>query len=145
MGRKCDRVIVNIDGGARGNPGPAAAGVVVCAADDGAVLHEAGIFLGETTNNVAEYRGLLAALEAVLAMEVLDAEVFSDSELLVRQMNGQYRVRKPHLQELFQQAKELVAGLESFTITHVRREQNEAADRLVNRAIDLKQDVHGAA
>lgn len=144
MGRKCDRVIVHIDGGARGNPGPAAAGVVVRAADDGTVLHEAAVYLGETTNNVAEYRGLLAALEAALALKVREAEVFSDSELLVRQINGQYRVKKPHLQELFEQAKELAAGLEKFTITHVPRDENQAADRLVNRAIDLKQDVDGA-
>ena len=77
-------------------------------------------------------------------MKVREAEVFSDLELLVRQMNGQYRVKKPHLQELFEQAKELAAGLEKFTITHVPRDENQAADRLVNRAIDLKQDVDGA-
>lgn len=136
-----NRVIIHIDGGSRGNPGPAAAGVVVRAADDGIVLHEAGLFLGKTTNNVAEYRGLLAALEAATRLNVTHAEVFSDSELLVRQMNGQYRVKKPHLRELFEQAKEMAAAFDEFTIAHVRREQNADADRLVNRALDLKRDV----
>ena len=136
-----NRVIIHIDGGSRGNPGPAAAGIVVRAADDGIVLHEAGLFLGKTTNNVAEYRGLLAALEAATRLNFTHVEVFSDSELLVRQMNGQYRVKKPHLRELFEQAKEMTAELEDFTIAHVRREKNTDADRLVNRALDLKRDV----
>lgn len=144
MGNMDNRVIIHIDGGSRGNPGPAAAGVVVRAADDGIVLHEAGLFLGKTTNNVAEYRGLLAALEAATRLNVTHAEVFSDSELLVRQMNGQYRVKKPHLRKLFEQAKEMADAFDGFKIAHVRREKNADADRLVNRALDLKRDVDAA-
>lgn len=139
-----NRVIIHIDGGSRGNPGPAAAGVVIRAADDGIVLHEAGLFLGKTTNNVAEYRGLLAALQAATRLNVTHAKVFSDSELLVRQMNGEYRVKKTHLRELFEQAKEIAAAFDDFKITHIRREKNIDADRLVNRALDLKRDVDSA-
>lgn len=138
------RVIIHIDGGSRGNPGPAAAGVIVRAADDGTVIHEAGLFLGTTTNNVAEYRALVAALEAAAAVNATAAEVFSDSELLVRQMNGQYRVKKRHLRTLFEQARELADAFEEFSISHVRRDRNTDADRLVNLALNLKRNVNGA-
>ncbi len=139
------RVIVNIDGGARGNPGPAAAGVVVRAADDGTILHEAGIFLGQATNNVAEYSALLAALEAVAELGADEAEVLSDSELLVRQMTGEYRVKNHGLKPLFEKAQFLVARLEHFAIRHIRREENKDADRLVNKAINVRRNVEDAA
>ncbi|MEI7837524.1 MAG: reverse transcriptase-like protein [Planctomycetota bacterium] len=138
-------VIVYIDGGSRGNPGPAAAGVVVTAADDGTVLHEAGHFIGRATNNVAEYRGLLAGLEAARKLGASGVAVRSDSELLVRQMQGIYRVKNAGLIPLFQQARTLCQGLKKVSFTHVPREQNTEADGLVNRALDLKRNVEDAA
>lgn len=139
------RLIVHVDGGARGNPGPAAAGLVVSCADDGTVLREAGIFLGETTNNVAEYRALLAGLAAAAELGAQELEVRSDSQLLVRQMTGQYRVKNANLKELFQQAQELEGRLANCAYRHVPRKENERADRLVNRAINLKRNVEDAA
>jgi len=139
------RVKVNIDGGARGNPGPAAAGVVIRSADDGTVLHEAGIFLGRATNNVAEYSGLIAALEAASRLGADEAEVLSDSELLVKQMSGDYRVRNDGLKPLFAQARQLAGKFKRFSLRHVSREQNTRADRLVRQAINLKRNVEDAA
>ena len=139
------RVTVHIDGGSRGNPGPAGAGVVVAAADDGTVLHEAGYYLGHATNNVAEYNALLRGLEAAAALEADEVDVFSDSELLVRQMNGQYRVKNPGLRPLFEEATALAGRFGQFAILHVRREKNKEADRLVNQAINVKRDVEDAA
>jgi len=137
-------VTINIDGGARGNPGPAAAGVVIRSSDDGTVLHEAGIYLGRATNNVAEYSALVAALEAAARLGVGQAEVVSDSELLVRQMTGVYRVKNEGLRPLFEQAQTLAGKLSKFTIRHVRREQNKDADRLVNQALNTKANVADA-
>jgi ribonuclease HI len=136
------RVIVHVDGGSRGNPGPAAAGVVV-SCPDGVVLHEAGLYLGRATNNVAEYRGLLAGLEAAKAMEAAEVQVLSDSELLVRQMNGEYRVRNAALQPLHEQALGLAEKFAACTFRHIRREKNLRADELVNRSINLRRDVSG--
>jgi probable phosphoglycerate mutase len=136
------RLTVFIDGGSRGNPGPAAAGVVVTTAD-GAVLHEAGIYLGRATNNVAEYRGLLAGLEAAAAGGATEVEVISDSELLVRQMTGQYRVKNVGLAPLAEQARRLASRFTACAFRHVRREQNLRADRLVNQALDLRANVGG--
>lgn len=138
-------VTIYIDGGARGNPGPAAAGVVIKSADDGTVLHEAGIFLGRATNNVAEYSALLAGLDAAVKLGASEAAVFSDSQLLVRQMNGQYRVRNEGLKPLHQEAQDMARKLQGFSITHVRRDKNVHADRLVNRALDAKANVEDAA
>lgn len=135
------RVVINIDGGARGNPGPAAAGVVIRSADDGTVLHEAGIYLGHATNNVAEYNGLLAGLKQAAVLGAKEVEIVSDSELLVRQMNGRYRVKAPGLIPLFLKAQDLRGHFDKCTFRHVRREENKAADGLVNRAIDRKQNV----
>lgn len=143
----CDKgfsVVINIDGGARGNPGPAGAGVVIASADDGTVLFEGGYFLGKATNNVAEYHALLDALPAAFDLGADAVEVRSDSELLVRQMNGQYRVKNEGLKPLFEQACRLREKFRSFSIRHVRREQNKAADKLVNQAINLKQNVEDA-
>jgi ribonuclease HI len=135
------RVIIHIDGGARGNPGPAGAGVVIQAADDGAVLRKVGVFLGRATNNVAEYGGLLEALQQAKAIGATDVDVLSDSQLLVRQMTGEYRVKNEGLKPLFEQANDLAAAFETFGITHVRREKNVEADKLANRAMDLKRNI----
>jgi probable phosphoglycerate mutase len=137
------RVIVHIDGGSRGNPGPAAAGVVVSCADDGAVLHEAGIFLGRATNNVAEYRGLLEGLRSARRLGAQEVQVVSDSQLLVFQMTGQYRVKNEGLKPLHRQATELAAAFRRCSFRHVRREENDRADRLVNQALDLRKNVTG--
>ena len=139
------RVTIHIDGGARGNPGPAGAGVVIRSSDDGTVLHEAGVFLGRATNNVAEYSALLAALEAAGKLGADEAEVFSDSELMVRQMTGQYRVKEPTLKRLHERAGRLAGKLKSFTIGHIPRDQNGQADRLVNQAITARRNVEDAA
>ena len=125
----------NIDGGARGNPGPSAYGVVVRNAK-GEVIAELSDYLGNQTNNYAEYSGLLAALEFAVRENHLSFKVFSDSELLVKQMKGQYRVKSPGLLELYERARTLVRKLEHFSIEHVLREYNREADALVNQVLD---------
>jgi len=137
-------LIIHTDGGARGNPGPAAAGVVVRDAEDGQVVHQKGIFLGKATNNVAEYRGLLVGLEFAAGMKADEVTVKSDSELLVKQMNGEYRVKNETLKVLFEQANDMVRAFDSCTFQHIPRGQNKEADRLVNRAINLKRDIEDA-
>ena len=129
------RVVARIDGGARGNPGPAGYGVVL-EDSSGKVFAELSRYLGHCTNNVAEYSGLLAALEKALEMGAANLRVLSDSELLVRQMNGQYKVKSPDLRPLYEEARRLSRKFVSFRIEHVRREQNRAADKLANRAMD---------
>jgi ribonuclease HI len=128
-------IVLYIDGGSRGNPGPAAYAVVVkdSAGNPVATFSK---FLGQKTNNVAEYQGLLAALDYALGHHHAKARVFSDSELLVRQIQGSYKVKSPDLKPLHEQARSMIARLESFSIEHVPREQNREADRLVNRALD---------
>jgi len=138
------RVTINVDGGAKGNPGPAAAGVVVSCADDGTVLYQAGIFLGRATNNVAEYSALLAGLQAALGLGAGRVEVLSDSELMVRQMNGEYRVRNDGLVPLHRKAKSLAEKFGRFKITHVSRDRNKQADRLVNLALKAGRNVEDA-
>ena len=130
-----DAVIANIDGGARGNPGPAAYGVVV-RNTKGEVLAELSDYLGLQTNNYAEYSGLLAALEYAVQLKLPSLKIFSDSELLVRQMQGRYKVNNPTLQELFARARSLAAKLKHFSIEHVLRERNKEADWLVNKVLD---------
>ena len=131
--------IIYTDGGARGNPGPAGCSAVLT--QDGKTLCGIGKYLGETTNNVAEYTGLLIALEKALEMQLKDVEVRMDSELIVKQMTGQYKVKNEGLIPLFQRAKTLSSRFSSFRIVHVRREMNKAADRLANKAMDARQDV----
>lgn len=143
-GEKALAVVVNIDGGSRGNPGPAAAGVVITAADDGTVLHEAGLYIGHATNNVAEYRGLIAGLQAARKLGATHVSILSDSELLIRQMQGVYRVKNAGLIPLHQQAGRLCEGLAKVSFKHVPREQNTLADGLVNKALDLKRNVEEA-
>lgn len=128
-------LVAYTDGGARGNPGPAAYGVVI-QSPDGKVVDELAEYLGDATNNEAEYQGLLAALEYALAHRAQSLKVFSDSELMVRQILKQYKVKSGGLRPLYDQAQEMAAQIPSFRIAHVRREQNREADRLVNRAID---------
>ncbi len=108
--------IIHIDGGARGNPGPAAAGVVIADAEDSTPIHEAGYALGRTTNNVAEYQGLLHALELASALSVEQVTVYSDSQLLVRQINGEYRVKSADLKPLFQQAQKFLRLFKTWQI-----------------------------
>ena len=129
------RLVVNVDGGARGNPGPAAIGVVVQAAV-GEVLEERGERIGRATNNVAEYRALLAGIESAAAHGASELELVGDSELIVRQVEGRYKVKDPTMRELHAEVKRALAPFERWSIRHVRREQNAEADRLVNAALD---------
>ena len=127
------------DGGARGNPGPAAYGFVI-EAEDGTVLAAEGEAIGVATNNVAEYSALIAGLERAVELAVDELEVVSDSELLVKQMTGEYRVKNEALQELNERGGAARArGSGTVTYTAVRREHNELADRLVNEALDAAQ------
>jgi ribonuclease HI len=123
------------DGGARGNPGPAAYAFVL-ETEDGTVLDAQGVAIGVATNNVAEYSALVAGLGEAVERGVDDLEVRSDSELMVKQMRGEYRVKNRDLQTLFLDASRLARELGRVTYTHVRREHNELADRLVNEALD---------
>jgi len=129
------RARLSTDGGARGNPGPAAYGYVL-EAGDGTVLDARGEAIGVATNNVAEYRGLLAGLEAALERGVEEVEVVSDSELVVKQMRGEYKVKNETLRDLVDEAHALESRFRRVTYTAVRREHNELADRLVNEALD---------
>ncbi len=122
-----------IDGGSRGNPGEAGCGVVLELADR---REEHCLYLGTATNNVAEYAALLAALERARALGVERLEVRSDSQLVVEQMKGAYKVKAAHLKPLWLQARTLAAGFRRFAIVHVAREANRAADALANRAMD---------
>ena len=128
-------IVANIDGGSRGNPGPAAYGVSIKTAQ-GDPVTAFGKFLGETTNNFAEYQGLLAALEYAISHGHPRLRVLTDSELMARQISGQYKVRSADLKPLYDKARALIARLESFSIRHVYREQNREADRLANQAMD---------
>jgi ribonuclease HI len=129
------KLTVNVDGGARGNPGPAAIGVVV-RNDDGAVVEQVGETIGATTNNVAEYRALLRGLELAAAHGADEVEVIGDSELVVRQIEGRYKVKHADMKELHGQAKALLADFDNWSIRHVKRAQNADADALVNEALD---------
>ena len=126
---------LSTDGGARGNPGPAAYGYVL-EAEDGTVLAAHGERIGVATNNVAEYSALIAGLEKARELGVKEVEVVSDSELLVKQMRGEYRIKNETLQELAAKARRVARELGEVPSTAVRREHNELADRLVNEALD---------
>jgi ribonuclease H / adenosylcobalamin/alpha-ribazole phosphatase len=126
---------LSTDGGARGNPGPAAYGYVL-EAEDGTVLDARGETIGVATNNVAEYSALIAGLEAALERGVTELEVVSDSELVVKQMRGEYKVKNEALRTLSLQASRLARELGRVEYTAVRREHNELADKLVNDALD---------
>jgi len=145
MGGTALTVTIHVDGGSRGNPGPAGAGVVIRSADDGTILFEGGYFIGRATSNVAEYQGLLRGLERAAALGANEARVFADSELLVRQMTGVYRVRNPGLKPLFEQARQQIGQFRRVRFTHVPRTENADADRLANQAMNLRADVEDAA
>jgi len=127
--------IAYVDGASRGNPGPASYAVVV-RTPDGKTAFEIGKYLGRATNNVAEYYALITALDYAQAQGIARLAVRSDSELLVRQMQGRYKVKSPDLRPLYERAKKLAAGLAHFAIEHVPREQNREADELANLALD---------
>jgi ribonuclease HI len=123
------------DGGARGNPGPAAYGFVL-ESEDGTVLAAEGEAIGNATNNVAEYSGLIAGLEKAIELHVPQVEVVSDSELMVKQMRGEYRVKNEALRQLYDEATALARRLGNVEYRHVKRAHNELADKLVNDALD---------
>jgi probable phosphoglycerate mutase len=125
----------HVDGGARGNPGPAGYGVAIQDASGNPVA-ELSEYLGHRTNNYAEYQGLLAALRYAAEKQITALKVISDSELMVRQMKGIYKVRHPELRKLYDEAQQLVRRLQYFEIRHALREHNKTADRLANEAMD---------
>src|SRR3982074_1029552 len=130
----------NIDGGSRGNPGPASYGVVL-RNERGEIVAKLKKYIGRMTNNVAEYYGLIAALDYAQSHKILALRIESDSELLVKQMRGLYKVKSADLQPLFERAKKMAQGLDSFRIDHVYREQNREADALANEALDVAEGV----
>lgn len=133
------RVIVEADGGSRGNPGPAGYGALVRDAETGEILREVASGIGVASNNVAEYRGLIAGLEAAIVLGAQDVEVRMDSKLVVEQMAGRWKVKHPDMQVLAKQAAASIRQLPSVRFTHIRRELNSAADRLANQAMDDQQ------
>jgi ribonuclease HI len=129
------RVVVHVDGGSRGNPGPAAAAAVV-RSPEGEVLDEAAVTLGRATNNVAEYRGLLLGLERARALGATEVDVVNDSELIAHQVNGRYKVKHADMKPLHAEALAALRDFERWSLRPVRREQNADADALVNQALD---------
>ena len=135
-----DQVIIYTDGGSRGNPGPGA-GAFLITDTDGNTIKGKGVFLGNVTNNVAEYTGLLQALETATELDAAGIRIFSDSQLMVRQIKGEYKVKSQNLKALYAQCMELLATFASWEITHIARDNNTQADSLANRAMDSKKDV----
>ena len=129
------KLVVHVDGGSRGNPGPAAAAAVL-STPDGDVVDEAKVVLGTATNNVAEYRGLLLGLERAAALGATDVEVINDSELIAHQVTGRYKVKHPDMKPLHAAALRALGGFERWSIRPVPRAQNADADALVNQALD---------
>lgn len=130
------KLTINTDGGARGNPGPAGAGVFIRDADTGEVVEEHAKYLGRTTNNQAEYRAVILGLERALALGSKDVEIVTDSELLVRQANGDYKVKNPDIAKRFLEMKNLCTQIGYVKFRHVKRELNKRADALSNIAMD---------
>lgn len=128
-----------MDGAARGNPGHAGAGVVL--QEEDGTTHHFGQYLGEATNNVAEYRALILGLQKAAELGFGELRIRSDSELIIKQLNGFYKVKNPQLQDLYFTALKLTSSFEKVTFTHVPREQNKEADRMANLAIDAKGSV----
>jgi ribonuclease HI len=133
--RAADACTAYVDGASRGNPGPASYAVVL-QSPNGKTILELGKYIGRTTNNVAEYYGLISALDAAASQGIARLRIRSDSELLVRQMEGRYKVKSPDLRPLFERAIKLARGFAYFAIEHIPREQNRDADRLANLALD---------
>ena len=132
------KVLVEVDGGSRGNPGPAGYGCVVWSEDHATVLAEHGHAIGVTTNNVAEYRALIAGLEAARAFPARAVEVRGDSKLVIEQVKGTWKVKQAHLRPLMEDVRRLLAAYERTALVHVPREQNKDADLLVNAALDAR-------
>jgi ribonuclease HI len=130
-----NRVIICVDGAARGNPGPAAIGATI-RDEKGKLMVRISQRIGITTNNQAEYQAIMAALEKAINLGAKHIELKSDSELVVKQINGRYRVKNKALQPLYQKVKQLIGALGDFTIAHIPREQNAEADKLANKALD---------
>ena len=128
------RVLIRADGASRGNPGPAAIGATI-KDEQGRLITSISRSIGTTTNNQAEYRAIIAALEEAIRLGAKEADISLDSQLVVSQINGKYRVKKAALKPLHQQVKQLLSLLEGFTVTHVPRQQNTEADRLANKAL----------
>ena len=129
------KLVVHVDGGSRGNPGPGAAAAVL-STPDGEVVGEAALTLGKVTNNVAEYRGLLLGLERAAALGATEVEVINDSELIAHQVTGRYKVKHPDMKPLHAEALHRLAGFDAWSIRPVPRAQNAQADALVNQALD---------
>jgi phosphoribosylglycinamide formyltransferase 1 len=136
-----DRIKIFTDGGSRGNPGPAAAGFILTD-DDGQKIAAQARFLGEATNNVAEYTAVVGALETAKQTGAKSVVIYSDSELVVKQINGQYKVKNENIRSLFERAVGLLNGFENWSVQHITRDKNSRADELVNRALDLGRDVN---
>lgn len=130
------RMVIFTDGASRGNPGPAAIGVTI-KDEQGRFITSISQRIGRATNNQAEYRAIIAALEEATRLDAKRVDVKMDSELVVKQINGEYRVKKVTLKPLYQQVKQLQSSLESFTVTHIPRRQNIEADKLANKALDI--------
>ncbi len=135
-----ERLTLEFDGGSRGNPGPAGIGIVV-RAEDGTPLVTLGRFIGRATNNVAEYRALITAMQEAKKLGAKKIIIRGDSELIIKQMLGEYRVKHPDMKVLFHEAKKLIADFEEAKIEHNLRHKNELADKLANLAMDRKVDV----
>ena len=129
------KLVINVDGGARGNPGPAAVGVVV-RDEAGRVIEDHGVRIGDATNNVAEYKALLLGIERAIELGATDLELIGDSELVVKQVQGKYKVKNAGIKPLHAEAKAQLARIPNWQISHVRREMNSEADSLVNQALD---------
>lgn len=135
-----DKLILQFDGGSRGNPGPAGYGVVI-SSDDGVPLVTIGSFIGNATNNVAEYRALIRGLQEALKLNATHLDVIGDSELVIRQMRREYKVRNPALKPLFEQADALASKFEFIRFDHTRRHNNTLADKLANLAMTKKTEI----
>ncbi len=133
---KNKKIEIYVDGGSRGNPGPSGVGVVILDAS-GKRLKEISKYIGEATNNIAEYNALLYGLEEALMLRIDEIVVNLDSELVAKQLTGDYRVKDPGLKPLFERAMNMLKSFKSFEIRHIEREKNKEADKLVNRAINL--------
>ena len=129
------RLTVHVDGGSRGNPGPAAIAAVL-SDENGEVIDSAGAVIGRATNNVAEYRALLFGIERAAALGATDLDLVGDSELIVKQVRGEYMVKDPYMKPLHAAVKSALADFESWSIRHVKRHLNAEADRLVNESLD---------
>ena len=133
---KNKKLTIYVDGGSRGNPGPAGVGVVILD-NSGKKIKEFGKYIGETTNNIAEYNALLYGLEEALILRADDVKLNLDSELVAKQLSGDYRVKDANIRPLFERALNMLKGFKSFEVRHIEREKNKEADKLVNKAINL--------